>query len=1733
MDYRDITPDGQEEKIYDWVFIPYNVYTDPDLKDEKIENFLNFDEVYNGADHFFVNRAQLDELKEKDDLLLPMKTNLILLDQTTIEETSPLLNLFFIITFNNFRNERMILYFEDGEYSINLERIYKLWYYILFKWYGKDIEFTAPSLGIFYTIDNPISLDYTLEDIDLIQERYNNLSLVDDDAGEKIRIFYKEVIEDVFKQFQRTPIEYTQDEWTKVFKDALGKDLIEYVDGRMTDIEVGSDISIEANKLLDEIYNSLITWNVTSDDPDITNYFHYFLDMLPFLIVQPEKTGTFRVMNFLKPFHVELTGQGRIIYDVHDKFNSVLPDNKFNYIMQMSKASMNHVSHQLMQKASYAQYDTQSLINDFHYIINQYLEMIVPIIDEFEPKIIDSRQSLADQQHQDIKELTLPMWEYDLEGIVTVGQFISIIPIEDPTPEVLYDFPVVVSIPENSSIDIREDSVDTTITPYVYNFNIGDRGDPKVLQYLETINDIKYYLIFNLMFIKHTMQHSSHEFPQKIKQLKQFDALYSFIQGDTISKLFKSEPSIVRKFKRYFKSNTWKSTFMKMDSADFLPTTMIPPKFDNLLAHIEDDLTLINSAHDLLIQEFMYNINPELPISSIQELSDRYFYNIKSKGNRDWLEIDGHINTVSKRDTDEELIDILNIYKFDTEKTKYSIAQIQDKYSTRFDPGPLYSNMHMLSWVRQTGMQEYLTLEAIEVYRFDAEISKATISNISDRMIANTIMPPKFDNMHIFIDDCTVKHQVLDNVATEYSYEFNQDISKGLLLDVLHTYQYSIKLVPTFDNLHWFIYNHTGMRTEEFVDIDYSYKFSDDWSFLTDVDIEHIVSIPQDQPDMFDYLNIGVENRTGLWGDVFVNLNYSYVFDQVLLTAYVEEVLDEFSFNIQLDSEYDNFQILSSFEGFSATVSSNFNNDDYFENLITSRKGIIQHFQHICPFVQEIIRTEDFNILSKFKNIIGVTKDSRNFYNYDWNFINSIVNSSNQFIRDESCFSITDKSRYDTVHHYMSIPKQYGFSEFDAPESEKYFMTVMPFNHTYDYWEEAFQIIHQRAYHDGLPIQDNHILKHAYFERQIIEEFYRFIPMKYTEKTSAELAMSFSVPMWFRYKTDNLHIESNFYQIQIQYEESRIEFIHKVPLKFSLIRGTNIELSYLQWYNIEINAVDNCHIFGRLHGFSFDVMDKSVVPSHDNNVVIDYQRGSTVDFWYFSPFDLNAIYSSIGLDLKHHRSFTQGGVIDLEIDHYIPFDYTHVGNTNSRFLHHLDWRELHPHPFEIDTELVFTMQPQYVIFDIEYQWNFPLIPFDVHVDTDHIFNIRMPDLLATWFYMISHIESLNVKQHGKSIQQLKNINNERQILPEMWVIEVKDNFPIEFTKRDTEHLNIVSFGEPIPIQYGPAPVDITYGFNFIDKFRTHMILYEIESEYNFITKLFPQESSMVVETIGVPKNRHFEELFIEDYFLPINSEYFKSSIFNINDKIEFIVEPYRGYDNLNIISIGTAKNQYWDYPNILDTFNFVGKVFKSALLDIQYDKTFSIFEKSKRTSLAILDDNIFIFDYYLSDLFNDITFNFDFSFIREQNININIDTNKQDKNVEMKGNFDKFGIGVELNSFPIQKQLEAIYMLYNIKFGDYLLETKVENSIGENIEIIISPYMIMDSQNYIVNSDLNINKFKEEVVNIGYDYGQIGYAPEVVENSQVYEEGINMIISGNKENIEQMNILHNFNTIKI
>jgi hypothetical protein len=317
----------------DWCFIPHPIYLSDE--DTLIEEVLDFDETYNKIPRFFVNRDQLDDLYANNDLILPVKTNILFLDYRKIYAESTLTNLYASIVLKEFRLKRLTVYFQDGQYIISFENFWKLWYYIVLRVYGMGITSTPISDLVGFHLDHP-GFIYGINDINTLQDEYDNLSLRTDEVTK----WYDDRIASIFK-LHDTPANYTFEEVEEIYRKEMGDEIIDYVNDR-----IGVAFQKQnASQVLDELYNSVITWTFLTDDIKVKEYAHYVVDSLPLLAITPENTPTYIMIDFIKPYHVELLAKAAAVLRINDKFNSLYPGDEYSLFVDMVEASIFSLTH--------------------------------------------------------------------------------------------------------------------------------------------------------------------------------------------------------------------------------------------------------------------------------------------------------------------------------------------------------------------------------------------------------------------------------------------------------------------------------------------------------------------------------------------------------------------------------------------------------------------------------------------------------------------------------------------------------------------------------------------------------------------------------------------------------------------------------------------------------------------------------------------------------------------------------------------------------------------------------------------------------------------------------------------------------------------------------------------------------------------------------------------------------------------------------------------------------------------------------------------------------------------------------------------------------------------------------------------------------------------------------------------------------------------------------------------
>ena len=316
-----------------WVFKPYLVYKNPEVTKVLTES-LSWDVIANKTKHFLISKDTLNE----SDMLLPIKTNLLLLDYHNVHEFTYVMDIYISTILNYFKNYTMILYLKGGEYKTNIITFYRLWYYILNKLYGVSYPAVIGNFTYFdYSID-PFPID--LSDLPQIKVEYDAIKDQATCRAFEVKYF------NLFRSVVNNPaIDSTQIELECQY--LIPNDLYEYVNTSME--------SDPTNNIIDELYNSLITWfySLKTIYDDYKYFFQVFASQLPLIQTKIEDSTTFLLINHLKPYHVELVLKDLCAsLKVDDKFNNLYLDYYIALLYKLEQATFAHQSHRLLSQIS-------------------------------------------------------------------------------------------------------------------------------------------------------------------------------------------------------------------------------------------------------------------------------------------------------------------------------------------------------------------------------------------------------------------------------------------------------------------------------------------------------------------------------------------------------------------------------------------------------------------------------------------------------------------------------------------------------------------------------------------------------------------------------------------------------------------------------------------------------------------------------------------------------------------------------------------------------------------------------------------------------------------------------------------------------------------------------------------------------------------------------------------------------------------------------------------------------------------------------------------------------------------------------------------------------------------------------------------------------------------------------------------------------------------------------------
>lgn len=351
-------------KIKRWVFLPEAIFTAPGMTQPP--DYFNYESVYRDTKRYFVSAEYLTSQYRGDNLVLPIKSNLLFLDYKKYREVNTFNNLLAAIFLKTFYDERLIIHFTDGDYSISLGKLYKLWYYILMKFYNYDFVDMSPLNIVSLNIYNS-NFTYTLTDIPKLIEDYKLVTEYDPEINNIISTseyskYYFESISSKLIMETDIKTDLSLNEYKIILENEVGLNLISYIENRIENC--GSELKdYEYNFILNEIYDSLITWSIQSVinsqtptiETPISKNIEYFIKNLSFISYPISMSPTYNLIMFLKPYHVELIKEINEYLKIKDIANSAIIDSSSirNILLLFLRASTLSISEDIFHTIIY------------------------------------------------------------------------------------------------------------------------------------------------------------------------------------------------------------------------------------------------------------------------------------------------------------------------------------------------------------------------------------------------------------------------------------------------------------------------------------------------------------------------------------------------------------------------------------------------------------------------------------------------------------------------------------------------------------------------------------------------------------------------------------------------------------------------------------------------------------------------------------------------------------------------------------------------------------------------------------------------------------------------------------------------------------------------------------------------------------------------------------------------------------------------------------------------------------------------------------------------------------------------------------------------------------------------------------------------------------------------------------------------------------------------------------
>lgn len=320
-DSRIILDTVQNKVVKKWIMAANPIYLSSKLPkiyySEDTERIHDYDEIYNGTPTYFISTKQLNYWYYfAKAIVLPFKTNLIMLIWKSETEFSMLDSIMMATTYSYYQNEYVNLTCNNVAYHLRISDIYQIWHYLLL-YASEDDEktFNQTIRNVIFGISNsPI---FTLKpgldnSIDKVIEAYNNI--IDKDSSDYfINNFYSKFSSYINNGANTIEI---------IRKKLLFKvpaDLIAYLEYL---IDSGISRIFGLYNALSIIEQSVDSFIENSEDELLQKYGKWLKILLSKPTVNVKQTITYQLLYQFKPYHTRFIEKIKIKIISDDKTNN-------------------------------------------------------------------------------------------------------------------------------------------------------------------------------------------------------------------------------------------------------------------------------------------------------------------------------------------------------------------------------------------------------------------------------------------------------------------------------------------------------------------------------------------------------------------------------------------------------------------------------------------------------------------------------------------------------------------------------------------------------------------------------------------------------------------------------------------------------------------------------------------------------------------------------------------------------------------------------------------------------------------------------------------------------------------------------------------------------------------------------------------------------------------------------------------------------------------------------------------------------------------------------------------------------------------------------------------------------------------------------------------------------------------------------------------------------------------